>query len=120
MNLNNKEYDGFNFYREDEETVNISAFKLPDPGIKKEGSPMGDLYDIIIFNDVLENPSLPERFEAILISPIDYVERMVKDGFLGVAVKSSTTSGKFMETVFTESEKYINEWIEYNKGKHND
>lgn len=120
MNVNIKDYDGLTFYREDSETVNITGFKLEDPGIKKNGSPMGELYDIIIFNDVLQNPSMPERFEAILSSPIDYVKRMINDGFLGVVVKSSSTSDKFMNEAFETAEEYIQDWMKHHEGKHND
>lgn len=118
--MNIKEYDGLTFYREDLETVNIAGFKMEDPGIKKEGSPMGELYDIIIFNDVLENPSMPERFEAILSSPMDYVKRMVNDGFLGVIVKSSSTSDKFMNEAFETAEEYVRDWMKQHEGKDDD
>ena len=118
--MNTKEYDGLTFYREDLKTVNIAGFKMDDPGTKKEGSPMGDLYDIIIFNDVLENPSMPERFEAILSSPMDYVKRMVNDGFLGVVVKSSSTSGKFMDDTFKTAEEYVRDWMKQHEEKNND
>ena len=120
MNLNIKEYDGLTFYREDEETVNIAGFKLENPGVKKTGSPMGDLYDIIIFNDVLKKPSMPERFEAILSSPMDYVKRMVGDGFLGVIVKSTSTSDEFMNDAFETAEDYVRDWIKQSEGKDND
>lgn len=115
--MNIKEYDGLTFYREDLETVNIAGFKMDNPGTKKEGSPMGDLYDIIIFNDVLKNPSMPERFQAILSSPMDYVKRMVNDGFLGVVVKSSSTSDKFMDDTFKTAEEYVRDWIKQHEEK---
>jgi hypothetical protein len=95
-------YDGVDFYRIDNQSINISAFKLIKTGNKKDGSPMGDLYDIIIFPDVSKKPSLPERFQAILTSPVDYVERMVESGFLGVVVRATDTSDDYMKEVFEE------------------
>lgn len=121
MNVDINDYDGLTFFREDLKTVEIRGFKLQNPGIKKDRSPMGELYDIIIFNDVLKNyPSEPERFEAVLSSPLDYVRRMAKDGFLGVVVKSSSTSGKFMDDALETAEEYIEDWKKYHEGKDND
>lgn len=110
MNENMQDFDGINFYREDPMSVNITGFKLENPGMKKEGSSMGDLYDIILFSDVVKGVSnLPERFQAILISPIDYVENMIENGFLGMLVRCTNTSDEFMDDVFKKTIKYIEE-----------
>lgn len=96
LQLKINEFDGINFYRNDE-NIEVDSFQYTEPFVKLEGSSMGDLYDIIIFPE--SPPKMPERFKAILISPIHYVERMVKDGFLGVVAKATTTSDEFMDEV---------------------
>lgn len=96
LQLKTNEFDGINFYR-NEENIEVDSFQYTEPFIKLEGSAMGDLYDIIIFPE--DPPKMPERFRAILSSPIHYVERMVKDGFLGVVAKATTTSDEFMDEV---------------------
>lgn len=110
-NIDPQHYDGVNFYRENDQAVNISVFKMIKQGTKKEGSPMGDLYDIILFPDIDRKPSLPERFQAILTSPIDYVENMITNGFLGVVVRATDTSDEYMEEAFNEINENVEEWI---------
>lgn len=96
LQLKTNQYDGINFYRNDE-NIEVDSFQYTEPYTKLEGSAMGDLYDIIIFPE--DPPKMPERFKAILSSPIHYVERMVQDGFLGVVAKATTTSDEFMDEV---------------------
>jgi hypothetical protein len=96
LQLKISEFDGINFYR-NEEHIEVDSFQYTEPFVKLEGSAMGDLYDIIIFPE--DPPKMPERFKAILTSPIHYVERMVEDGFLGVVAKATTTSDEFMDEV---------------------
>jgi hypothetical protein len=94
-----KNYDGLNFHRNDEGFLAVDSFLLKNFGQKLPGSEIGELYDIIIYNDgrVEEDP---ERFQAILISPLHYISRMMDDGFLGVVAKATTTSEIFMEDIF--------------------
>jgi hypothetical protein len=98
-----KDYDGINFYHNEEDDLEVSGFKLKEFGEKKKGSMVGDMHDIIIIKYF--PPHLPERFEAILSSPLDYISRMMEDGFVGVVVKSTTTTDKFMEEIFVEMTK---------------
>jgi hypothetical protein len=94
--------DGISFYRVDEKNIKIEGFEIKELGIKNPGSTMGDLYDIVIFADINTKPFFPERFEAILTSPIDYVNRMVENGFLGTVVKSTDKSKKFVDDVYDQ------------------
>ena len=67
LQLKINEYDGINFYRNDE-NIEVDSFQYTEPFTKLEGSAMGDLYDIIIFPE--DPPKMPERFKAILSSLI--------------------------------------------------
>lgn len=97
LQLKTNEFDGINFYLNEDGDIEVDSFKYTENYEKLAGSEMGDLYDIIIFPE--EPPKMPERFKAILTSPIHYVERMVGDGFLGVVAKATTTSNEFMDEV---------------------
>jgi hypothetical protein len=97
LQLKTDEYDGINFYLNEDDDIEVDSFKYTEEYEKLPGSAMGDLYDIIIFPE--DPPKMPERFKAILTSPIHYVERMVEDGFLGVVAKATTTSDEFMDEV---------------------
>lgn len=92
------EYDGINFYINEEDLQEVSCFHYAERGEKKPGSDMGDLYDIIITRS--EPTELPERFQAILSSPPHYISRMLNDGFVGVIGRCTTTSEKVMDAVF--------------------
>jgi len=112
--LKNKNFDGINFYFNEKGDFEVSAFNYKNPGEKVTGSVAGDMYDIIIFQH--EPPKLPERFQAILISPLHYISRMIDDGFLGVVAKMTTTSDNFMTDIFDHMTEiaaiYINEYEE--------
>lgn len=112
--LKNKLFDGINFYLNEEDLVEVATFQYKDPGQNVPGSEMGDMYDIVILQ--VDPPKLPERFKAILISPLDYVSRMIDDGFLGVVARATTTSDavmdKVMESLTETAQGYIDEYYE--------
>jgi hypothetical protein len=117
--LKDKNFDGINFYLNEDEDMEVQGFELKDFGEKKEGSMMGDMHDIIIAK--YWPPQLPERFEAILSSPLHYVSRMMEDGFVGVVVKATTTTDAFMHDIFVEMTKDAElEISEYEKDNEND
>ena len=91
-------------------TYETFIWEWKDFGDKKEGSVMGDMHDIIIIK--YYPPQLPERFEAILSSPLHYISRMIEDGFVGVVVKATTTTDKFMHDIFVEMTKDSESLIE--------
>lgn len=109
--LKNEKYDGINFYRNDDGDMEITSFMFKTPGDKVGGSSSGDLYDIIIFPE--DPPKMPEKFQAILISPLDYIENMIDNGFLGVVSKVTTTSAEFVDTTFDALCINATEYIEY-------
>lgn len=111
LTLRNEIFDGINFYRNEKGELEISAFHYKNPGEKLPGSSIGDLYDIIIFPE--EPPKMPEKFQAILGSPIDYITNMLDNGFLGLVAKSTTTSSEFVNDAFDALSERAAEYIEY-------
>lgn len=107
--LKNNNYDGINFYRNDDGDLEVSQFELKHPGEKIGGTELGDFFDIIIIQE--NPPKMPERFQAILTSPIDYISRMIEDGFYGVVVKFTTTSEKVMDNIMIGMEEETMEYI---------
>lgn len=94
--LRNGNYDGFMFTMSNDGDLSIKAFELNEPGEKLPGSSMGDLYDIIVTPQDLSE--MPDRFQAILTSPVDYLNRMFDDGFFGLICKATTKSDQIMST----------------------
>ena len=85
----------------DEVKVEISNYK--DSGEKIGGSPMGDLYEIILFRmDEEYNLTDLDKFEGILIEPREYVSRMIKENWYGLVAKKTTTSDKLTSDVFAK------------------
>jgi hypothetical protein len=109
--LKTEPFDGINFYRNDDGDLEICGFQYTDAGEKMAGSSSGELYDIIIFPE--DPPKMPEKFQAILISPIDYIENMLDNGFLGLVAKTTTKSAEFIDVAFNELSKRTAEYIEY-------
>lgn len=108
--LKTKPFDGINFYRNENGDLEISSFQYKDAGTNLLGSSIGDMYDIILFPE--DPPKMPEKFQAILISPLDYIENMLDNGFLGVVARTTTTSQEFITDIFEylneRTQKYIN------------
>ena len=109
--LRSEEYDGINFYRNDDDEIEIVSFQFKEQGTKIGGNSIGDLYDIIIFPE--DPPKMPEKFQAILSSPLDYIENMIDNGFLGVVSKVTTCSTELVDSVFDNLCETVSEYINY-------
>jgi heterodisulfide reductase subunit B len=107
--LKSEDFDGLNFYRNEHGLHEVSGFEYKKAGQKIGGTELGDLYHIIIFQE--EPLKMPEIFEAILVSPIDYVSRMMEDGFLGIVSKVTTTSHEVAKTMFEAMSLRVSEYI---------
>lgn len=107
--LKDKDFDGLNFYRNEDGVHEVSGFEYKKPAEKVGGTNMGDFYHIIVFQE--DPPKMPELFEAILVSPLDYVSRMMEDGFLGIVSKVTTESQPVAETMFKAMSLRVSEYI---------
>lgn len=109
LRLKTENFDGINFYINEDGDVEVDVFTYKNPSEKLKGSEMGDLYDIIIFPE--DPPKMPERFSAVLTSPTHYVTRMIEDGFLGVVARKTTTSDEFMDNTLSHMNETVAEYI---------
>jgi hypothetical protein len=78
------------------ETV-IHGLTYNEKGETIGASSMGDLFDIILFRENEETFYDNEQFEAILVCPYTYSEKMMKDGHFGMIARKTTTSGVIVE-----------------------
>jgi hypothetical protein len=53
---------------------------------------MGNSYDIVTFRESDEGFYDKEHYQAILVCPYTYSEKVMKDGFFGIIAKRTTTS----------------------------
>lgn len=109
--LKDKKFDGLNFYRNQEGLHEVSGFDYKKPGEKVGGTKLGDYYHIIVFQE--EPPKMPEKFEAILVSPLHYVSRMMEDGFLGTISKVTTNSEHVVQEMFKGISERVAEYIKH-------
>jgi hypothetical protein len=77
----------------------VEGFTYTNPGEKINGSSLGDTYEILTFDEGEEGYINEDLFEGILVDPVEYVARMVVDGFYGVIGKKTTTSGDFFQDI---------------------
>jgi hypothetical protein len=108
-----EDFDGYNFRYDEEGNKVIGTFDYQKKGEKLKGTDLGDLFDIIIVpQKPLKNA---ERFKAVLISPLIYINRLLDDGFIGIVGRATTTS----EQQFIEWENEINMYVNktLNKGE---
>ena len=107
--------DGIEFFKNNNEyTVNLFDYK--EKGEKVPGSDMGDFYHIIVMPSNHYGDYVPEKTEAILTSPLHFVERLMNDNFVGVIAKVTTTSEDVMQKVLESLMPYNLE----NEGNQND
>ena len=78
------------------ETV-IHGLSYVDKGDTIGSSSMGDLFDIILFRENEETFYDNEQFQAILVCPYTYSEKMMEDGHFGMIARKTTTSAEIVE-----------------------
>ncbi len=72
-----------------------------DGGTKIGGSKLGDSFDIIVFREDSDGKLIdPEKFEAILMEPVEYISTLIKGDWYGIVARKTTTSQKFVDTIF--------------------
>jgi len=97
-----EDYDSYTFLpTENEEQTHFQASHYKDPGIKLDGSEMGDCYYIILFKEDDEGAVIHlDKFEAILMAPLEYISSLMPDDWYGIICKKTTTSKDFVNETF--------------------
>jgi hypothetical protein len=84
-------------------SLHVETKNLNDQGEKLDGSPMGDCYHVILFKvDEEGDPKFLDRFEAILVKPLEYISMLIPDDWYGIVCRKTTTSGEFVQKMFDE------------------
>ena len=98
-NIKETPVDGITFLPgEEEDWTEIDTFTFNEPGEPIGGSSMGKEYGIVLLTD---DGIVTDKFYAILIDPLDYVVRMMRDGFYGVVGRRTTTSDKIFDGIIS-------------------
>ena len=100
--LREKNYDAYTFFpTEDGEQIKIEGSSYTKPGEKLDYNEIGDCYHIILFREDTEGkPQDLEKFDAILVSPADYISTLIPGGWSGGIYKKTTTSQELVTNLF--------------------
>ena len=85
---------------ENKNETSIQGLTYKEPGDKIGGSQLGDLFDIVSFRQTGDGEfGDADHFQAILVCPYTYSEKMFNDGYLGLVARATTTSQDMVERV---------------------
>ena len=105
--LEKVDYDFITFLSgEKKDSIAIMASDYNEAGEPVGGSSMGEMYHIMLFRDHKEDEEKYDDvdcFEAILVSPSEYIARLIPAGFYGVVGRKTTTSGKIFEKLIAKT-----------------
>ena len=98
----NKNYDSFIFLpTKDVGQIRFQGSMYKEPGLKIDGSEMGDCYHIILFKEDDEGEVTHlDMFEAILMAPLEYMSRLLPDEWFGIICRKTTTSKSYAQEIF--------------------
>jgi len=100
--ISKEPYDTITFISGDKkDSLEVMANCYKDGGTKIGGSELGDNFDIILFREDSDGKLIePEKFEAILLEPLEYISNMIKSDWYGIVARKTTTSQKFVDAIF--------------------
>lgn len=100
QHLKNHSFDVLTFLEDEEESrIKIELNSYVDPGEKVGGTNIGELYDVILFQDHEEDPEKFDKldhFSAILGDPLEYISHLIPNGWYGIIARKTTTSEKIV------------------------
>jgi len=100
--ISKQPYDTITFISGDKkDSLEVMANCYKDIGTKLGGSELGDTFDIILFREDEDGKLIdPDRFEAILMEPLEYISTLIKGDWYGIIARKTTTSQKFVDAIF--------------------
>ena len=81
-------------YESDKIVTESGVYLLPGEDVG--GSKIGKEYDIILLNKDLK---ITDKFIGVLVSPIDYIINMIRNGFYGVVARRTKTSASYISDI---------------------
>jgi hypothetical protein len=100
--ISKEPYDTITFISGDKkDSLEVMANCYKDGGTKIGGSELGDNFDIILFKEDMDGKLIePDRFEAILMEPLEYISTLITGDWYGIIARKTTTSQKFVNEIF--------------------
>jgi len=100
--ISKEPYDTITFISGDKkDSLEVMTNCYRDSGTKLGGSELGDTFDIILFREDVDGKLIePDKFEAILMEPLEYISTLIKGDWYGIVARKTTTSQKFVNEIF--------------------
>lgn len=94
---------------ENEDETVIHGLTYKEKGDSIGGSVLGHSYDILTFR-FFGDECIKDHFEAILVCPYTYSEKLMQEGHFGLVARKTTTSIEMVTKVSKNIDKLINEY----------
>lgn len=109
--MKNENWDCLSFFEgDDENKISITGSRYKNPGEYEIGQNKGQIYHIILVKDHEENPAKFDhfdKFEAVLLDPLEYVSGLIPSGWYGLVAKKTTNSHKFVDETIDKMKKFL-------------
>jgi len=90
-----------------DENVSIAGLQYSESGEVVTGG-CGDLYNIILFRGDKDKYHSYEEFEAVLVCPFTYCNRIFKESYYGIIAKITSTSKETIDLLRSDLIKEFN------------
>lgn len=84
---------------DDDSDIVIQGLLYKESGEPIGGSSMGNSYDIVTFRKYGDEFVNKDHYEAILVCPYTYSNKLLKEGYFGFVAKKTTTSKELVDYI---------------------
>jgi len=100
--IKNEKFDVMYFIagdKDDSIEIQLRQFKESEEFVR--GTELGSYYQILLYKHDKDGTCiLPDKFEAILIDPLEYVSGLIPQDWFGVIAKKTKNSHKIIDNLF--------------------
>jgi hypothetical protein len=100
--IKNEKFDIMYFTaNENDDSIDIQLRTFEKQEESLDGTELGNCYQILLYKHDTNGMCIhPDKFEAILIDPLEYVSGLIPQDWYGIIAKKTKTSGKFIDNLF--------------------
>jgi hypothetical protein len=100
--IKNEKFDVMYFIAGDEkDSIDIQLRQFKENEESLSGTKLGECYQILLYkHDKNGTCILPDKFEAILLDPMEYISGLIPNDWFGIIAKKTKNSHKFIDELF--------------------
>ena len=102
QDLKNEDFDILHFISGDKkDTLDVRTNLYRENYDSIESNSLGKKYHIILFKEDEKGIIIdPDKFEAILLDPLEYISELIPQRWFGIIARKTEKSGKFIDNLF--------------------